>query len=281
MHVFDTKDLNKCELRLSSSSKVARLSTLRYTDIDTTKYKERARLNAAVFEMETSTHVGWEYSDVFKTTSHKDTRADIIQFKDGTFMLGDIAAGDVNLNNIEWAYSGSHIILKDGEDVAIVATWREKYVTGSYCWSFLGVRADNTYILGAVDQNYTISSHHLREYLKEQGCIHAMVNDGGGSAELIVDGKITNRTTERAIANGLFLYEQIESDEVVEEENSEKIVELQNQLMIVTEERDEWKSKCEKLETKCHDLEESMNVLQTEHNKLKSIMDNIKALVGV
>ena len=38
-HVFDTKGLNECEVRLSSSSTVAKLSSLRYDDINKEKFE--------------------------------------------------------------------------------------------------------------------------------------------------------------------------------------------------------------------------------------------------
>ena len=217
IYYVDSRDYKNPKVVLSSSSKVAALSTLAY-DIDTTKYKEVARINAAVFDLANSVHQGWEYSDVFKTSCNKDERADVIRMKDGTYLWGDIGKDEVDLNQIDWAYSGSHVILKDGQDVCIVASWRTQYTTGSYCWSFFATRDDGSFVMGALSENSTINTINLREFLKSLNCINAIVNDGGGSAEIIINGKIMNRTTERKIANGLFMFEDITPEPEIPEE---------------------------------------------------------------
>ena len=216
IYVLDSRTLNNPKVVLSSSSKLAKLSTLSY-DIDKSKYREVGRVNASIFDMSTGTHQGWEYSDVFKTSCGNDTRADVIRFKDGTYAFGDIAKTTVNLNNIDWAYSGSHVILQHGKDVVITASWRTQYPKGEYCWSFFATRDDGSFLIGALHENDKINADDLREFLKSLGCTNAMVNDGGGSAELIVDGKVVNRTSERAIANGLFVYEEIKHDDELQE----------------------------------------------------------------
>lgn len=214
-HVFDTKDLNKCEVVLSSSASVRTLSTLAYDDIPK-GCREVARVNAALFQADTSnpsvpygTHLGWEYSDMQKTSCLSDSSADVIQFKDGSILMGDINEKDVDLEKIKWAYTGSHVILKDGQDVTILANWRTKYPQGKYCWSWFASRDDGTYVIGAIDSAATCDTNSIRTYLKGLGCTNAIINDGGGSAELIVGGVVKNRakSTERAIANGLFIYE--------------------------------------------------------------------------
>lgn len=205
-HVFDTKDLNKCEVVLSSSSSVRTLSTLAYDDIPK-GYHEVARVNASLFEMATGKHLGWEFSDMYKTSQGKDSSADAMQFLDGTIKMGDISASEVYESKIKWAYTGSHVILQDGKDVLIVANWRTEYPKGKYTWSWFASRDDGTYVIGALQDGATCNADELRTFLKGLGCTNAMVNDGGGSAELIVGGKIKNRTTERKIANGLFIYE--------------------------------------------------------------------------
>ena len=89
IYYVDSKDLHNPKIVLSSSSKVAKLSSLAFT-IDKTKYREVARVNASIFEMATGTHQGWEFSDVFKTSCKNDTRADVIRFKDGTYLYTSI-----------------------------------------------------------------------------------------------------------------------------------------------------------------------------------------------
>lgn len=212
IYYVDSSKLNNPKVVLASSSKLARLSTLTYDLIDKTRFKEVARVNASLFENDSKKlnygeHYGWEYSDLFKTSCGGDTRADVIRFKDGTYKFGDINKNSVDLSKIDWAYSGSHIILQDGKDVVITASWRTQYPKGSYCWSFFATRDDGSFVIGALDCNHAINSDDLREFLKSLGCSNAIVNDGGGSAELMVGKKVVNRTSERAIANGLFVYE--------------------------------------------------------------------------
>lgn len=222
IYYVDSAKLNNPKVVLASSSKLARLSTLTYDLIDKTRFKEVGRVNCGLFENDTKKtnygeHYGWEYSDVFKTSCGGDTRADVIRFKDGTYKFGDINKNQVDLNNIDWAYSGSHIVLQDGKDVCIVASWRTDYPKGDYCWSFFATRDDGSFVIGALDGNHKINTNDLRDFLKSLGCTNAMINDGGGSAELIVGKKVVNRTSERAIANGLFVYE----DTVVVNDNEE------------------------------------------------------------
>lgn len=226
-HVFDTKDLHHCEVRLTSSSSLYPLSGMTYgkdgnlanpnDDINKGEYRERGRVNGGLFENNKDKanykeHYGWEFSDGYKTSCGTDGRADAMQLKDGTILMGDIKASDVNLDDIVWAYSGSHCILQNGNDVLIVPDWRVSYPQGKYCWSWFASRDDGTYIIGAIDASATVDTPSLRNWLKAQGATNAMVNDGGGSAELVVDGIIKNRTSERAIANGLIIYEKIEED---------------------------------------------------------------------
>jgi len=241
-HVFDTKDLNECKVVLSSSSKVATLSSLKYTT--PSGYKEVARVNASIFNMSDSTHQGWEYSDVFKTSCAKDTRADVMQFKDGTIRMGDIGKDEVDLEQIEWAYSGSHVILQDGNDVVITASWREQYPKGKYCWSWFASREDGTYVIGALDESGTCNADELRTFLKGLGCNNAIVNDGGGSAELIVGGKIKNRTTERKIANGLFIYESTKTNTNTSTSIKQRLESLESALKQALEEVQALKKEC-------------------------------------
>lgn len=208
----DSKSYNNAILRLSSSSKVAKMSTLRY-DIDKTKYKEVARINASLFVMATSQHLGWEYSDTFKTND-SSTFPDVIHFKDGTFLFGDIKPSQVDATQIEWAYSGQAIPLHNGivleEKDIITNDERRPYTLNSYSntFSFLGVRADNSFIIGI---NYTkCNVRQIAQFCKSLGCTECIINDGGGSTEIILNGKIMNVTTERAISNALFMFESTE-----------------------------------------------------------------------
>lgn len=57
IYYVDSKDYKNPKVVLSSSGKVAALSTLAYS-IDTTKYKEIARVNAAIFDLANSAHQG-------------------------------------------------------------------------------------------------------------------------------------------------------------------------------------------------------------------------------
>ena len=211
IYYMDSRNYNNAFAVLSSSSKLAPLSSLSY-DIDKSKYREVARVNCSLFDYNTKRALGWEYSDLFKTTSSNEYK-EVIHFKDGTYMFGDVSPRSVNLNNIKWAYSGSHVVLQDGKDVCLCPSWRTQYTTGAYCWSFFATRGDGSFVIGAVDANHTITTDELREFLKALNCTNAMINDGGGSAEFIYDGKVINRakSNERSIANGLFVYEEIKS----------------------------------------------------------------------
>lgn len=252
-HVFDTKDLNKCDVVLSASRKTATLQSMVY-DYDKTKYREVARVNGAIFDMSNSTHQGWEYSDVYQTPCHKDTRADIIMFNDGTFLLGDIDSDDVDLSKIKWAYSGAEVIIKDGEDVSILASWRSQYAQGKYCWSWFGARDDGTYVIGAIDESATCKTSDIRMFLKSLNVTNAMVNDGGGSAELMVGKEIKNRSSQRAIANGLFILESLEGDSA-----SERLIALENENNALKQENTALKTENNTLKKRLEDKDYYLN----------------------
>ena len=77
----------------------------------------------------------------------------------------------------------------------------------------IGVKADGTIILMVVDgrSQYSagMSLKEFTQYLKRFGAVSAVNFDGGGSSEMVLDGKIMNRPSdggERPVSIGLGVF---------------------------------------------------------------------------
>ena len=77
----------------------------------------------------------------------------------------------------------------------------------------IGIKADGTVLLMVVDgrSRYSagMSLNEFARYLKRFGAVSAVNLDGGGSSEMVLDGKIMNRPSdgsERPVSIGLGIF---------------------------------------------------------------------------
>ncbi len=132
----------------------------------------------------------------------------------GALLRDNFAAGDeikvnstfsLDYNNIELSLGGGSLILKDGE--LYPPTQRVK---GKSQRSAVGITPDNKLILFTVDGRLAnvigMEEEDVANYMKSLGCKDAMLFDGGGSTEMIVNNEIVNTlvgNTERQIVDAL------------------------------------------------------------------------------
>ena len=83
------------------------------------------------------------------------------------------------------------------------------------------MKADGSYVMVVVEGRTKTSSgitgYQAAQIMLELGCVHAFNNDGGGSSQMNIDGKIMNTLSdgsERKIVNALFLFEPIEEEKI-------------------------------------------------------------------
>lgn len=220
VHIYEGSP--KSFIKLSGSNSTSTLSRLNY-DHDKIKCKEVCRINASLFS---GTNVlGWDVSDVhnFRPTS-SEGRFDFIAYKDGTFDIGDFVSGQIT-KDIDWAYSPSDILVQDGKEVDKYSSWREEVYKAKHPRTLFGIKADGGKVFvvveGRTSTSTGITGYQAAQLMLDLGCIHAVNNDGGGSSQMNIDGKIVNILsdgTERKIVNALFMFEPIE------EEGEEEII---------------------------------------------------------
>lgn len=223
VHVF-VSPVN-CSLQLVASSSTNRLSRLSFAH-DTTKLKERCRINASLFSG--TQPLGWEVSDARNIRPTKDGRYDVIQYTDGTFDIGNFGAEEIT-KPIKWAYSPDAILIQNGEPVTLYATWRESAFIERHPRTLWGLKIDGSVVMCVVEgrsiNSVGVTGTEAQKILVEQGCVHGFMNDGGGSSSIIVDGVVKNiysDGSERNVVDGIFCYEKLtseESDNIVTQPN--------------------------------------------------------------
>ncbi|MEJ8552643.1 phosphodiester glycosidase family protein [Tepidibacter sp. Z1-5] len=118
-------------------------------------------------------------------------------------------------NNIDLAVGGGSLILKDGQLYPPT-----QKVPGKSQRSALGITYDNKLILFAADGRLPnvigMQEEDVANYMKSLGCKDAMLFDGGGSTDLIVNDTIVNNLVngaERRIVDSLAIKSTAQKDE--------------------------------------------------------------------
>ncbi len=152
---------------------------------------------------------------------------------DNATALAALSVGDVVTINYSWTYNpgsaeeispvveqavgGNALVMRGGELTA--HNENEKYNSQVYSRTGYGCSPDGktVYIIvidKSTDPVYGASkgcnTAKMCEFARWLGCSHMANFDAGGSAEMFVNGKIENRTTEgnpRAVANGWLIYD--------------------------------------------------------------------------
>ena len=152
-------------------------------------------------------------------------------------LLASLVPGDVLTIDLKWLQpdgtapeieqliGGNGVVMVDGvlTDLNTVDSYNSK----TYSRTAYGTTADrktliNVVIDMSVDPVYGKSAgcntFVMCDIMKYFGCTNIMNMDAGGSAQMMVEGKVVNKTTEgspRAVANGWFFYSIAPQDDVV------------------------------------------------------------------
>jgi len=151
--------------------------------------------------------------------------------------LAPLAVGDVVTINLEWQQpdgsapeieqliGGNGVVMVDG--VLTNLNEIDDYNTKTYSRTAYGTSADRKKLVTVVidmsnDPVYGRSAGCntlvMCDIMKHYGCVNIMNMDAGGSAQMMVDGQVVNRTTEgtpRAVANGWFFYSIAPKDSTI------------------------------------------------------------------
>jgi GH25 family lysozyme M1 (1,4-beta-N-acetylmuramidase) len=174
--------------------------------------KELAKINLGFFG--TTEHHGSVFNPSTLTGSSEGKGVECYLTKDGLFVVGNITERQIaNLKgNVQWGCSLSYAVVVNGK----------KGFTGSSNYShfgqrnprtLIGQRADKTMVLVVVEgrsaSSKGVTGDQSADIMLGLGCINAINADGGGSSEMIVDGKIVNKLAEgaeRKIGSALVVY---------------------------------------------------------------------------
>lgn len=126
----------------------------------------------------------------------------------GAFAVGEKVElnTDISLKypNVKTAVGGGTMLIKDGQDTTI-----SQSVSGKSQRTAIGVTPDQKILIVTVDGRKApfigMDEKDMQAYMKSLGAKDAMMLDGGGSTQMMVDGKIQNYmvASERPIVNGL------------------------------------------------------------------------------
>ncbi len=126
----------------------------------------------------------------------------------GAFTVGEKVKlnTDINLNynNIKTAIGGGTMLLKNGVQTPITQS-----VSGKSQRTALGITADKHMLILTVDGRKSpfigMDEKDMQAYMLSLGAKDAMMLDGGGSTQMLADGKIQNNmaSAERSLVNGL------------------------------------------------------------------------------
>ena len=151
--------------------------------------------------------------------------------------LAQLVAGDVVTIDLHWELpdgsvpeieqliGGNGVVMVDGELTNLNQI--DSYNTQTYSRCAYGTTADRKTLVNVVIDMSTdplygrsagCNSLVMCDIMKHYGCTNIMNMDAGGSAQMMVKGKVINTTTEttpRAVANGWFFYSIAPQDNVI------------------------------------------------------------------
>ena len=174
--------------------------------------KVKAIINCSYF---TNDYVlGRNQGDLFNNTHDQDGFYDLVFTKDGKYHLGSFKSWDYT-ENVLAGFSVATVLIKDGQDIELIsnAICDHSKIDNRDPQTAVAVTKQNEAIFIVADgrstRNKGLTGYELRDFVKSLDDIELLCQlDGGGSSEMIVDGKIVNNPsdgTERKMFNALAL----------------------------------------------------------------------------
>jgi len=166
-----------------------------------------AKINASFFD-----HAGVEYYGVYADEGKvyqqaSPTFLNVVFTHDSKLQVLDKVTPEI-LSKCKWAIGGSFQLLPMIRNTEKFPHYKQRHPRTA-----IGQKPDGTVILIVVQGRKLLqkgtTAWETAEIMQDLGCTVAVNLDGGGSSEMIVDGKIVNQPTdgaERAIGAALIIY---------------------------------------------------------------------------
>lgn len=169
--------------------------------------------------------LGCNQGDLKNDTHDQKGFWDLKFTKDGKYHLGQFKSWDYK-ENVVAGFSVATVLIKDGKDVSLISDAIENVykITKKDPQTSVAVLNTGKIIFIVVDgrtsANKGLTGYELREFVKNNyPNVELLCQlDGGGSSEMIVDGKVVNKPSdgrERPMFNGLALIEVPETQKAM------------------------------------------------------------------
>jgi N-acetylmuramoyl-L-alanine amidase len=177
---------------------------------------ELAKINLGFFG--TTEHHGSVFNSSTNTGSAEGKGVECYLTKDGQFVVGNITDKQIsNLKgNVQWGCSLSYAVVVNGKK-GFTSSSNYSHFSQRNPRTLIGQQTDKTMVLCVVEGRSStskgVTGDQSADIMLSLGCINAINADGGGSSEMIVDGKIVNQLadgSERKIGSALVVYEKEE-----------------------------------------------------------------------
>ena len=219
IHIYEGKST---DIRLLQHEKLNPLSYLRYGND-----KPSCVINCSYFS--NSFVLGRNQGDLRNDTHDQDGFYDLVFLNDGTYRIGSFKSWDYSdKSKVNAGFSVATILILDSMNVNQYseAICQASKLSLRNPQTAIGVLANGNVLLivadGRTAQNVGLTGYELRTFIKNKyPTIELLCQlDGGGSTEMIVDGKIVNIPSdgkERNMFNGLALIGELDEEEPIEE----------------------------------------------------------------
>lgn len=211
IHIYETNiDNEDVDVTLGEEGKLEKLSDITESDKNIT-----AKINGGFFNFDGSKeHLGLFIDEGKKLNNYDNTFITFTYYKDNSTKIHYIQKDeDVKqlLENAKWSIGAGWSLVKDGKidltnaNVFDISLQRHPR-------TLLGQKKDGSFIFVVVDgrtsTNAGVTAQQSGEIMLKLGCWNAVSLDGGGSSEMIVDGKIKNNLPEgeRYIGSAVIAY---------------------------------------------------------------------------
>lgn len=228
IHIYDGK---ASDIRLLQHEKLNPLSYLRYGND-----KPKAVINCSYFSSKFV--LGRNQGDLRNDTHDQDGFYDLVFLNDGTYRIGSFKSWDYSdKSKVNAGFSVATILILDSMSVNQYsnAICQASKLSLRNPQTAIGVLANGNVLLivadGRTTQNVGLTGYELRTFVKNNyPTIELLCQlDGGGSTEMIVDGKIVNIPSdgkERNMFNGLAIISDKTSDNL-DDKPDEKPIEIE------------------------------------------------------
>lgn len=241
--------------------------------------------NASFFNVSQGYVLGRNQGDLRQDTHiDEEVYCDFAVTPDKSYKAGQLHSWDVP--NSVCGYSPAAILIKDGKDVELISSayLSSSALANTTCQSALAITKDKRVLQIVVDGrgmggSKGMTAFQVRSFVKSHwdNIETLCINDGGGSAEMIVNGKVVNRPSdgqERKMLNGLALIRIKEEDpEPITPSQNEVIAGLLERIKTTEEELIQTKNQLDSTTAVINSLNETISILQEKVSRIREIID--------